>query len=66
MVSIGLDVSDSPDLFGHARSRDPNLVPLAERARPRTLDDVVGQDHLTGPGRLLRRVIDTRLDKNSD
>ncbi len=59
MVSIGLDVSDSPDLFGHARSRDPNLVPLAERARPRTLDDVVGQDHLTGPGRLLRRVIES-------
>lgn len=47
------------DLFGHARSRDPSLVPLAERMRPRTLDEVVGQDHLTGPGRLLRRAIES-------
>ena len=25
--------------------------------RPRTLDDVLGQDHIVGPGRLLRRAI---------
>ncbi len=31
--------------------------PLADRMRPRTLDDVVGQDHIVGPGRLLRRAI---------
>ncbi|GHT90277.1 hypothetical protein FACS1894137_19660 [Spirochaetia bacterium] len=30
--------------------------PLADRMRPRTLDEVVGQDHIVGPGRLLRRV----------
>ncbi|MFW9616201.1 replication-associated recombination protein A [Aquabacterium sp.] len=29
-------------------------VPLAERLRPRTLDEVVGQDHLLGPGQPLR------------
>lgn len=29
-------------------------APLAERLRPRTLDDVVGQSHLLGPGRPLR------------
>ncbi|GHV87973.1 ATPase AAA [Spirochaetia bacterium] len=31
--------------------------PLADRMRPRTLDDVIGQDHIVGPGRLLRRAI---------
>ncbi len=33
--------------------------PLAERMRPRTLDDYVGQQHLVGPGALLRKMIDT-------
>src|SRR6267142_1518409 len=28
--------------------------PMADRMRPRTLDEVVGQDHLLGPGRVLR------------
>ncbi len=32
-------------------------VPLAERMRPRTLDEVYGQQHLIGPGKLLRRAI---------
>jgi putative ATPase len=31
--------------------------PLADRMRPRTLEDVIGQDHIVGPGRLLRRAI---------
>jgi len=31
--------------------------PLASRMRPRTLDEFVGQDHIVGPGRLLRRAI---------
>ena len=31
------------------------MAPLAERLRPRTLDDVVGQKHLLGPGKLLAR-----------
>jgi putative ATPase len=33
-------------------------APLAERMRPRTLDDFVGQEALIGPGRPLRRAID--------
>lgn len=33
--------------------------PLAERMRPRTLDDYVGQKHLVGEGAVLRRLIDT-------
>ena len=32
--------------------------PLAARMRPKTLDEVVGQDHILGPGKLLRRVIE--------
>jgi len=31
--------------------------PLADRMRPRTLDEFVGQEHIVGPGRLLRRAI---------
>ncbi len=31
--------------------------PLAARMRPRSLDEYVGQDHIVGPGRLLRRAI---------
>jgi len=33
-------------------------APLAERMRPRTLDEFVGQEHLVGPGRLVRRLIE--------
>ena len=31
--------------------------PLADRMRPRTLEDIIGQDHIVGKGRLLRRAI---------
>jgi len=31
-----------------------NTIPLAERLRPQTLDDVIGQQHLLGPGKPLR------------
>ena len=32
--------------------------PLADRMRPRTLDEVIGQDHLLGPGRVLRTALE--------
>lgn len=35
------------------------LKPLAERLRPQTLDEYIGQSHLVGDGRILRRMIDT-------
>lgn len=35
------------------------LQPLAERLRPLTLDDYIGQTHLVGPDRILRRMIET-------
>lgn len=34
--------------------------PLAARMRPRTLDEFIGQEHIIGPGRLLRRAIQDR------
>src|SRR6187399_3771847 len=36
-------------------------TPLAERMRPRTLDDVVGQDETLGPGKPLREAIERDL-----
>ena len=35
-----------------------NSEPLAARMRPRTLGEVAGQEHILGPGKLLRRVIE--------
>jgi putative ATPase len=46
------------DLFDQAlQDRLQTEAPLAARMRPRTLDDFVGQEHIVGPGRLLRRAI---------
>ena len=33
-------------------------APLAQRMRPRTLDEYAGQEHILGPGKLLRRAIE--------
>ena len=47
------------DLFGHALTeRMKSEAPLAERMRPRNMDEFVGQEHITAPGRLLRRAIE--------
>ena len=32
-------------------------VPLAERMRPTTLDEVIGQTHLLGDGEILRQIV---------
>jgi len=36
-----------------------NATPLADKLRPRNINDVVGQEHLIGPGKPLRRVVET-------
>lgn len=36
-----------------------NAAPLAARLRPQTLNEVVGQSHLIGPGKVLRRLIES-------
>jgi putative ATPase len=47
------------DLFSSAvQDRLAAQAPLAARLRPHTLDDVIGQDHLLGPGRPLRALIE--------
>jgi putative ATPase len=47
------------DLFSAAAAERLNATaPLAARLRPRTLDDVVGQEHLVGVGRPLRRLVE--------
>ena len=46
-------------LFDHHREEQLQRgAPLAARMRPRTLDEFVGQEHLVGEGRVLRRSID--------
>ena len=46
------------NLFEHAhQQRMKQDAPLAARMRPRTLDEFIGQEHIIGPGRLLRRAI---------
>jgi putative ATPase len=46
------------DLFDRAAQEDPSCKPLAERMRPRRLEDFAGQDHVLGPGTALRRAIE--------
>ncbi len=45
------------DLFSASFKRE-QVAPLAERMRPRTLEEYIGQDHILGPGKLLRRAIE--------
>ena len=48
----------SMDLFDHALNENlQHEAPLAARLRPRTLDEFVGQEHIIGEGKLLRRAI---------
>jgi len=44
-------------LFSAKNEKSQALSPLADRMRPRTLEDIIGQDHIVGQGRLLRRAI---------
>ena len=50
------------DLFGQSESETAPAIddaaPLAARMRPRSLEEFVGQEHILGPGKLLRRAIE--------
>ncbi len=47
------------DLFDHSLSDQlAQHAPLAARMRPKSLDEIIGQDHIIGPGTLLRRAIE--------
>ena len=49
----------SDDLFEHAaQARLNREAPLARRVAPRTLDELLGQEDILGPGKILRRAIE--------
>lgn len=51
------------NLFGDDSARAPERAPgapLAERMRPRSLEEFVGQTHIVGEGRILRRLLEGR------
>ncbi len=49
------------DLFAESESHNfDRAKPLAARLRPKRLSEFVGQQHILGPGKLLRRLIDAR------
>ncbi|PWC00116.1 replication-associated recombination protein A [Corynebacterium liangguodongii] len=61
MVQEGLFGNDHAPRTGHRGSglfEVGEQAPLAARMRPRTLDEVVGQEHVLGPGKPLRRLVE--------
>ncbi|MCX5893784.1 MAG: AAA family ATPase, partial [Deltaproteobacteria bacterium] len=50
MPALPSGMDKTPSLFAPTQ-------PLAARLRPRSLKEFVGQEHLVGPGRLLRRAL---------
>src|SRR5439155_17347109 len=55
--------ADVMDLFDATPRETPvtaTPAPLADRMRPRALDEVLGQEHLLGAGAVLRSAIETR------
>ena len=46
------------DLFDHAAEKDEASKPLADRLRPRSLEEFVGQEHVLAPASALRRAIE--------
>ncbi|MFC5529130.1 replication-associated recombination protein A [Cohnella yongneupensis] len=46
------------DLFSYRADSEPRARLLADRMRPESLEEYIGQEHLIGPGKLLRRAIE--------
>ena len=57
MRQQGLFGENEPDKRGEDLPAEPG-APLAARMRPRSLEEFLGQEHLVGPGRALRRAIE--------
>ncbi|KAG8780078.1 hypothetical protein FRC12_023488, partial [Ceratobasidium sp. 428] len=60
-ISKEIDPDDTPVRKRTKTSKDrlADVAPLAERMRPKTLDDLVGQEHLIGRGSLLRGLMES-------
>src|SRR5690242_13700220 len=56
--SLFPELEATPKSRAKAFKSDLASAPLAERMRPRTLEEFVGQEHLLAPGKLLRRLIE--------
>ena len=56
-------MSPSDELFNSSEVEDslqiPSDAPLAVRMRPVTINEIIGQEHLLGPGKLLRRTLES-------
>ncbi len=48
------------ELFEHQQVKKKNKKPLADRIRPKRLDQVVGQQHLLGPGKFLTALLESK------
>jgi putative ATPase len=55
---FGSDASAEAARSALPQNRSPSQAPLAARLRPTSLDEFVGQEHILGPGQLLRRAIE--------
>ncbi len=51
-------MSAQAHLFDDPSAPSAELTPLAARMRPRSLDEILGQEHLLAPGRALRRALE--------
>jgi putative ATPase len=51
------DLFDTLPADGHTESAPGPDAPLADRLRPRSLDEIIGQDHLTGPEGAIGRMV---------
>jgi putative ATPase len=60
MMTTRAKKSSGPNLFAAAGLSDDAPRPLADKLRPQSLGEVVGQDHLLGPDGALTRMIGTR------
>ena len=49
----------TPDLFAPSAQERPGAMPLAEKLRPQTFDDFIGQEEIAGKDRPLRKAIET-------
>jgi putative ATPase len=58
-MSLFPDPDPLPEAAEPSADRFDESAPLAERMRPRTLDEFIGQEDLLGPGRPLRRAIES-------